>query len=180
MNEDIRLAHRTIRRWYDRALVVVDPAQSIINALAFDGRTIRVGSAEMALEPDARLIVIAIGKAAGGMARGAVRMFGDRIDRGIILTKDGHLEAPVVGFDAFEAGHPVPDERGMAATRAILDAVSGLTEKDCVLALISGGGSALLERASSIGWTRTPPVSWWSRNPTGRRRRWSISGRSGR
>ena len=92
-----------------------------------------------------RLIVVAIGKAAPTMARAAQAVLGDRVDAGYVLTKDGHLGDPVPGFVAWEASHPVPDERGIEATRAILDAVTELTADDVVIALISGGGSALFE-----------------------------------
>jgi hydroxypyruvate reductase len=92
-----------------------------------------------------RLVVVAIGKAASPMARAAAAMLGDRIAAGCLLTKDGHIDDPPVGFEVFEAAHPVPDERGIAATGKILGAVDGLEEDDVVLALISGGGSALFE-----------------------------------
>ncbi len=92
-----------------------------------------------------RLVVVAIGKAAPTMARAARDVLGDRIDAGFVLTKDGHLAEPVPSFTAWEASHPVPDERGIDATRAILDAVTDLTADDVVIALISGGGSALFE-----------------------------------
>ena len=92
-----------------------------------------------------RLVVVAIGKAASPMARAAAEVMGDRIAAGYILTKDGHLDDPPAGFEVFEASHPVPDERGITATNAILGAVDGLGPDDVVLALISGGGSALFE-----------------------------------
>jgi glycerate-2-kinase len=79
------------------------------------------------------------------MAHGALDVLGERIDRGVILTKHGHMGAPVSGFDAYEAGHPVPDEDGAYGTREVIASVEGLGPDDVVLALISGGGSALLE-----------------------------------
>jgi hydroxypyruvate reductase len=133
---DPRPHHEQIRRWFDAAIEVVEPRRAVIDAL--DGLALLD-------KLEDRLVVISIGKAAGSMARGARDVLGDRIDRGIILTKYGHLAESVDGFDAYEASHPVPDQNGLAATRAILDVVDGLTERDLVLALISGGGSALLE-----------------------------------
>ena len=128
--------HTLIRRIYTEALLAVAPRRAVVAALHdLDGE----------LEPDGRLIVIAIGKAAPAMAQGARDVLGDRITHGIILTKHGHLDAPVSGFDAFEAGHPIPDDDGARATRTIIDTVSDLSADDAVLALVSGGGSALLE-----------------------------------
>jgi hydroxypyruvate reductase len=104
-----------------------------------------VDSEAVPVTDGARVIVIAVGKAAPSMARGAADVLGNRIDRGIVLTKDGHLDGEVQGFDLFEAAHPIPDERGIIATREIVRTVEGLSADDVVLALISGGGSALLE-----------------------------------
>lgn len=92
-----------------------------------------------------RLLVVAIGKAASPMASAAAGVLGDRISTGYLLTKDGHVDHPPEGFAVFEAAHPVPDARGIAATEAILGGVDGLGADDVVLALISGGGSALFE-----------------------------------
>lgn len=116
-------------------LTAVDPRRTVAEIL----------TSAPSLVGDTRLIVIAIGKAATPMAAGARDVLGDRITSGIILTKDGHAANPPSGFSVFEAAHPVPDQRGLDATRAIIEAVSGLDAGALVLALISGGGSALLE-----------------------------------
>lgn len=102
-------------------------------------------SAESWLIGDTHPTVIAIGKAAASMATGARDALGDRIGSGIILTKDGHAADPPSGFTVFKAAHPVPDQRGLDASRAIFDAIAGLAPDHLVLTLISGGGSALLE-----------------------------------
>lgn len=102
-------------------------------------------SAESGLIGDTYPTVIAIGKAAAPMATGARDALGDRIRAGIILTKDGHAVDPPSGFTVFEAAHPVPDQRGLDASRAIIEGMAGLAPDDVVLTLISGGGSALLE-----------------------------------
>ena len=91
------------------------------------------------------VLVIAIGKAATAMAAGAQDVLQDQIAAGIILTKEGHAAAAPEGFTVFEAAHPIPDQRGVQATQAIIDAVSHLGAGSLVLTLISGGGSALLE-----------------------------------
>jgi hydroxypyruvate reductase len=91
------------------------------------------------------VVAVAIGKAAAGMACGLDSVLGDRIDIATILTRDGHADSAPSGWNVFEARHPVPDERGVAATRHILETVNGLGPNDLVIVLISGGGSALLE-----------------------------------
>lgn len=134
-----------IERWFREALASVDPRASVRRALGWDGSTLTVADREVPVSAASRLVVIAIGKAAPAMALGARDVLGERIDHGVVLTKAGNLDVAVGEFHAFEASHPTPDERGLEATRAIIDAVRDLSADDVVLALISGGGSALLE-----------------------------------
>ena len=93
-----------------------------------------------------RVVLVAAGKAAWQMAKAARDCLGSRIDGGVVVTKYGHVKGPLPGLDCREAGHPVPDENSFSATQAALEAVSGLTDRDTVLFLLSGGGSALFEK----------------------------------
>ena len=97
-------------------------------------------------EEEGRLVVVAIGKAAWQMAAAACDTLGERIDRGVVVTKYGHLRGELTRLALYEAGHPVPDENSCRAAQAALDCVSGLTREDRVLFLVSGGGSALFEK----------------------------------
>lgn len=96
--------------------------------------------------PEGRLILVAAGKAGWQMAKAAYDQLGNRIDGGVVVTKYDHSKGPIANFDIYEAGHPVPDANSFRATQAAIDAVSGLSEKDTVLFLLSGGGSALFEK----------------------------------
>ena len=93
-----------------------------------------------------RVLLVAAGKAAWQMARAAADCLGGRIEKGVVVTKYDHVMGPIANFDCFEAGHPVPDENSFRGTQAALDLVSGLTDRDTVLFLLSGGGSALFEK----------------------------------
>ena len=93
-----------------------------------------------------RVLLVAAGKAAWQMARAATDAMGDRIERGIVVTKYGHVMGPLPRVECFEAGHPVPDENSFRGTQAALALVSGLRAEDTVLFLLSGGGSALFEK----------------------------------
>ena len=95
------------------------------------------------IDPRGRLIVIGAGKAAAAMAQGIETLFGDRIDDGCIIVKRDH-RAPLRRIRQLEAGHPLPDEAGVAATAELLRTVNGLTRRDSVIVLLSGGASALL------------------------------------
>ena len=93
-----------------------------------------------------RVLLVAAGKAAWQMAKAAFDCLGSRIENGVVVTKYNHVMGPIANFACFEAGHPVPDDNSFRGTQAALDLVSDLTEKDTVLFLLSGGGSALFEK----------------------------------
>jgi len=92
--------------------------------------------------PKGRVIVVGAGKASAAMAR-AVEEHWDGPLTGFVVTRYGHA-VPCERIEIVEAAHPVPDASGEAAARQILNMVQGLGPDDLVLALISGGGSALL------------------------------------
>jgi hydroxypyruvate reductase len=93
-----------------------------------------------------RVLLVAAGKAAWQMAKAASDCLGSRIENGVVVTKYGHVMGSIANFTCCEGGHPVPDENSFKGTQAALDLVTGLTEKDTVLFLLSGGGSALFEK----------------------------------
>jgi glycerate 2-kinase len=92
--------------------------------------------------PQGRTIVVGAGKAAGAMAKAVEDHWRGPLE-GLVVTRYGH-GTPCKWIEVVEAGHPVPDAAGQDAARRILSLLSGLTADDLVLALISGGGSALL------------------------------------
>ncbi|WP_432255575.1 glycerate kinase type-2 family protein [Limimaricola sp. AA108-03] len=91
--------------------------------------------------PEGRLLVIGAGKASARMAEAVEAVYGPC--EGLVLTRYGYAR-PCQGIEIVEAAHPVPDRAGLEATARLLDMVAGLGPEDHVLALISGGGSALL------------------------------------
>ena len=95
--------------------------------------------------PYGKLILVAIGKAAWQMANAAHGELGDKIDCGIVITKHEHSRGEIGTLEIYEAGHPVPDEAGLRASRRVLEVTSNLSKEDVVLFLVSGGGSALFE-----------------------------------
>jgi glycerate 2-kinase len=90
-----------------------------------------------------RVVVVGAGKSAAAMAR-AVEVAWPMVDlSGVVVTRDGHA-VDCDRINVLEASHPIPDDRSLKAAERILAAVSGLGSDDLVLALISGGGSALM------------------------------------
>ena len=89
--------------------------------------------------------MVAIGKAAWVMAKAASEFLGNKIKKGIIITKYDHSKGEIPNIEIIEAGHPVSDENTIIGTNKVVEMAEQLTEKDEVLFLVSGGGSALFE-----------------------------------
>jgi glycerate 2-kinase len=108
-------------------------------AAANPERTIR---SHLPARPKGRTIVVGAGKGSAQMAAAFEKAWAGPIE-GLVVTRYGYA-APCERIEIVEAAHPVPDEAGLAASKLLLEKVSGLTADDLVVALISGGGSALL------------------------------------
>ena len=107
--------------------------------------------------PPGRTIIIGAGKAASQMAAAVERLWNGPLDGLVITGKGQGLRCQRI--EVIEASHPVPDESGLAATSRMLDRVRGLSRDDLVLALISGGGSAMMPApAGDSSVTRACPA----------------------
>jgi glycerate 2-kinase len=136
---ELREAAREI---FDAAVRAVDPAEAIRRHLVREGARLRIGPASVDLAGIRHVVVVGLGKAGAPMAAAVEDILGDRISRGVVVTKYGHVQTTRT-IRIHEAGHPVPDDAGIAGAQAVLDQVKGRGPEDLVLVLISGGGSAL-------------------------------------
>jgi len=127
---------------FNAAVRAVDPGEAMRRHLTREGLRLRIGRETVDLGKVGEIVVVGCGKAAGPMAAAVEEIVGDRIRRGIVVTKYGHVQ-PTRIIRIHEAGHPVPDDAGIAGGQEILDHVRGLGFDDLVIVLISGGGSAL-------------------------------------
>jgi glycerate 2-kinase len=91
----------------------------------------------------ARVFIIGAGKAAALMAQTTEEIVGDVITDGLVVTKYEH-GLPLHKIKLIEAGHPVPDENSLRATKEVMKLVLNLTPQDIVIFLLSGGASSLL------------------------------------
>lgn len=114
-------------RLFDRAVEVADPMRSLKDFLPE--------------KPKGRVIVIGAGKASARMAEAVEAVWGPC--EGLVITRYGYAR-PCQRIEIVEAAHPVPDEAGLEATARMLSLVETAGEGDFILALISGGASALL------------------------------------
>jgi hydroxypyruvate reductase len=127
---------------FNAAVRAVDPGEAIRRHLVRKGVRLRFGRETVDLGKVGEIVVVGCGKAAGPMAAAVEEIVGDRIRGGLVVTKYGHVQ-PTRTVRIHEAGHPVPDDAGIAGGQAVLDHVRGLSFDDLVIVLISGGGSAL-------------------------------------
>ena len=125
------------------ALRAVEPVDAILKHVRMEGESLLIGERRLELSKFDRILVVGAGKADAPMAQAVESLLGDRVSDGIIVVKDGH-GLPLQRVRVHEASHPVPDERGLGGAEEILSLVSGAGERDLVICLISGGGSALL------------------------------------
>jgi hydroxypyruvate reductase len=95
-----------------------------------------------------RTFLIAVGKAAIPMAAAVQRILHGRLTASIAITKHGHAETPLKNTDVFEAGHPIPDEAGLAGANAVESLLRSLNAQDLLIVALSGGASALLSAPS--------------------------------
>ncbi len=102
-----------------------------------------------ALQIEGSPTVFAVGKAAVPMARAAAEAFGPRLKAGLLVTKYDHLgDFSAPGFECIEAAHPVADENSILAAEKAMALAQSLTAADTALFLLSGGGSAVLEKSA--------------------------------
>ena len=113
---------------FQTAVAAADPAQVLLQ--------------HMPMRPKGRTVVVGAGKGAAQLAAAFENLWDGPLE-GVVVTRYGYA-CPTRQIEVLEAAHPVPDEAGLAASARLLGAVDGLTADDLVVALVCGGGSALL------------------------------------
>ncbi len=126
------------------ALIAVEPAAAIHRHVRREGDTLTVANRRYDLRRYERVFVIGGGKAAAPMLAAITEILDDRLAEVAIVTKYGHTIPPIPNSQIIEAGHPLPDENSVRGAQAIAHLAQQATERDLVICLISGGGSALL------------------------------------
>ena len=134
---------RAIVSVLEAALAAVDPRQAILALLHCENDTLTVGQQRYDLSRFQRIFVVGAGKAGAPMAQAVETVLGERISAGLVVVKTDH-SAPTTRVEIVEATHPVPDAAGVAAGQRILALAETAGADDLVIALLSGGGSALL------------------------------------
>jgi hydroxypyruvate reductase len=128
---------------FQAALKAVDPVEAVRRFVKPDEIGIQIGEHRFEYNDYDRILVAGAGKAGAPMAQAMENLLGDRIADGVAVVKEGH-GLPLNHVRLHEAGHPVPDERGIRGAEDVLSLAAEAGERDLVICVISGGGSALL------------------------------------
>lgn len=122
-------ARGLLRALFDAAVASADPGAAVLRHLP--------------PKPAGRCVVVGAGKGAAAMAAALDSAWPEVALSGVVVTRHGQKQ-PAGRIEVLEAAHPVPDAHSVEAARRMLAAVHGLGPDDLVIALISGGGSALM------------------------------------
>lgn len=125
------------------ALASAHAGHAVTRTVRRDGDDLIIGRRRYRLSNYERLVVVGAGKAAATMARAIEPILGRHFTEGLVITKYGHRLA-TKRIAVAEAGHPLPDRAGLNAARRILALVRGLTPRDLLVVLLSGGASSLM------------------------------------
>ena len=129
------------------AIDAVKPSKLIKNQIMLKDNILQIKKQQTDLSQFENIYIIGAGKASAFMAQSLEDILQNRVTSGAVVVKYDH-GAPCQKVKIFEGGHPIIDENSLAGTAQILNLVQQAGEKDLVLCLVSGGGSALLEKLS--------------------------------
>ena len=141
MNTESLRSHA--REIFDAGLLAADPKRAIFRYVSLVGTVLHVADKSYDLNRFEHIYVVGAGKAGALMAQGIEEILADRITCGIVTVKYHHT-LPTQRIELREAGHPVPDQAGVKNADKMLQLLKTASDKDLIICLLSGGGSALL------------------------------------
>lgn len=140
--------HQAVIDIFRAGVAAVEPEKALQRVLACRGDNLQFGERrpkKISFADFRNLFVVGFGKAGYPMAAAAEKILGDRIRDGVVIVKHGHrADASFKHIRIFEAGHPEPDAAGCRAAEHLMRLLDRAGERDLILVLVSGGGSALL------------------------------------
>ncbi len=135
---ELRKTREILIKLVSSVIKSVEPSSAIRKWAKAEGEKLRIEDYE-------KVVVVSGGKACAAMAIALEQFLGERLTEGIVNIPQGTMpKTPPQKVKFIEASHPIPDELGMEGSRRMLDLVGGLGQRDLVICLISGGGSALM------------------------------------
>jgi len=143
---DLQELRGAAREVFDAALDAADTRHAVLDAVEFDGASLRVGGARLAPRPGAsQIFSVALGKAAASMASALDERLGAALAGGVLSAPASRV-ALSERWRVYKGGHPLPNEDSFEAARAAFEMLRGVDDSSTVIVfLVSGGGSAMLE-----------------------------------
>jgi hydroxypyruvate reductase len=140
-----------IRAVQRAALEAVEPGAALRQKVRRQGDLLIIGGQGYDLAAVDRIWIVGGGKAAVAMVAALNAILGDRVAGGLVVTKYDHIDTSLDtgAVEVVEAGHPIPDEAGVTGAQCMADLLASAGDRDLVLAVLSGGGSALLTLPSA-------------------------------
>ncbi len=133
------------RRLREAALAAVDPGLAVARAVHLERGRLEVAGRVYELAAFARVWLVGMGKASSAMSSALVELLGERLAGGLVVTNEPRTGLPLSAHvQVLEASHPLPDERSLAAGRAVAAFLERVNADDLVLVALSGGASALV------------------------------------
>ena len=142
---------RILRSLLDAGLEACNPAQAIADTLHLHNNRLHAQDFQYDLTHYDRVMCVGAGKASARMAMALEQVLGNRLEGGLVIVPDEY-GAPCHKVRILEAAHPIPDGRGVKATKQLLTLTQSLSQHDLLIVLLSGGASSLL-CAPSAGLT---------------------------
>ncbi|MCX8085068.1 MAG: glycerate kinase, partial [Calditerrivibrio sp.] len=128
---------------FNESIKAVKPDNAIRKYISLEENVLSLASDRIPLVDIERIFVVGAGKATAPMAKAVEDILGSLIDEGQIVVKYGHTEN-LKFIKIIEAGHPIPDQKGLVGAEGVVELAMKANKRDLVLCLLSGGGSALL------------------------------------
>ena len=135
--------NRLLKALIHSSLDAADPAKAMKQLIIRKKHHLFVNTIQYDLAQYQRIVCVGAGKASGHMAQALEQILGKYLAGGIVVVKDGY-GVPTRKIQLIEASHPLPDPRGIRATKQILRISQSLTKQDLLIVLLSGGASSLL------------------------------------
>jgi glycerate 2-kinase len=139
---------RMAKAIFSKTLSAVDPSKILKDRIRIEKDRLWIRIEENSenifdLNTFHKIFLVGTGKASNSMAKAVEEIFGDRMTKGVVTTKYGHLLS-LKKTEIIEAGHPIPDQKGYEGAKKIHSLLKKTGPKDLVIFILSGGGSALL------------------------------------
>lgn len=128
----------------EAGLDAIDTSKAIREKISLEGGKLCVKDYWCSLENFERVVVVGVGKCSAEAAFALEEMLGDRLSGGIVLDVYKSDRRDLKKIECFIGTHPLPSEKNAEISKKLVNLLSGLSEKDLVIFIISGGGSTLL------------------------------------